>query len=270
MIYGAMAGDINGSIYEFNNYKKKDFRLWPKDMLVTDDSIMTVAIARALMDWDKGGRKDKLDKLAIKRMKEYGRKYPYAGYGGAFRRWLVGVSDEPYWSWGNGSAMRVSPVAYFAKSLEECKELSGIVTGVTHDHPEGMKGAECTAVCIWLALHGYNKEYIRDYVYNNYYKIDFTIDEIRPTYKFDESCQGTVPQAVEAFLEGENFEDVVRTAISVGGDSDTLAAIACSIGEAYYGMSVTDKFSVFKYLNKYLRKDVMEANWWYERKCKCR
>lgn len=231
---GAIVGDIVGSIYEFDNHRSKEFPLFSKGCFATDDSIMTLAIAKALVEWKRSG--ERLSYLAVKYMQEVGRPYPGCGYGGRFLQWMYSDKPEPYNSFGNGAAMRVSPVAYVAWSLQEARELSRFVTAVTHNHPEGIKGAEATAVATWMALNGHSKEEIGSYVKQNYYKLDFTIDEIRPTYRFNETCQDTVPQAIQAFLESESFEDAIRTAISVGGDSDTLAAITGAIAGAYYGV----------------------------------
>lgn len=231
---GAIIGDIVGSVYEFNNIKTKEFELFSNKSFFTDDSVMTVALMNALLEWDNDF--SNLSKLSIKYMQKYGRKYPDCSYGGNFYEWLHKENPKPYNSWGNGSAMRVSAVAYCAKNLEEVKKLSKLVTEVTHNHKEGLKGAEATAVAIYLARIGQTKKDIKEYIYKNYYQIDFELDDIRDTYEFDESCQGTVPYALEAFFESNNFEDAIRNAISIGGDSDTLAAITGSLAEAYYGI----------------------------------
>lgn len=234
MILGAIIGDIVGSRFEFDNYRAKDFEFFNDKCFATDDTIMTLAICTAL-DQCKPDYSD-LEKQAVGWMQEFGRMYPGAGYGGKFCRWIDSIDPQPYNSWGNGSAMRVSPVAYVAKSLEEVKLLSYKVTYVTHNHPEGIKGAEATAVATFMALHGASKEEIRDVIINGYYNMDFTLDEIRDTYEFNESCQDTVPQALQAFFESESFEDAIRNAISIGGDSDTLGAIAGAVAGAFYGV----------------------------------
>lgn len=231
---GAIIGDVAGSRFEWNNIKTKEFRLFHPDCRVTDDSVMSLALARAILDC--GGDFNKLSEYAVARMQELGRRYPHAGFGGRFREWLGMDEPAPYNSFGNGSAMRVSPAGFAARSLEEAKELSEKVTAVTHNHPEGIKGAEATAVAIRLAQEGKDKEEIRDYIHRNYYPMDFTLEEIRPEYKFDVSCQGSVPQALKAFFESTGFEDAIRNAISIGGDSDTIAAICGSVAEAYYGV----------------------------------
>ena len=231
---GAIIGDMVGSIYEFHNHRSKEFpffsgRCWP-----TDDSIMTIAVAKAILEND--GKAEGLEDKAVEWMQKIGRQYPNCGYGGRFYEWMYARKPHPYNSFGNGAAMRVSACGWAGKTLEEVKALSHAVTIVTHNHPEGVKGAEATACAIFLARTGHSKEEIRSFIEDNYYTLDFTIDEIRPTYEFNESCQGTVPQAIEAFLESDSFEDAIRTAVSVGGDSDTLAAITGGIAEAFCGI----------------------------------
>ena len=242
---GAIIGDIVGSRFEFNNHRSKDFELFTDECEATDDSIMTLAVAKAIMETEKkmkpllSQRENNheynllLESMAIKYMQEIGRKYPYCGYGGMFRHWVFSDNPKPYNSYGNGAAMRISPVGFFAVTEYELRELSKIVTAVTHNHEEGIKGAEAVALSIFMAKRGATKEEIRNEINENYYGLDFTIDEIRDTYRFNETCQGTVPQAIVAFFESSSFEDAIRTAISVGGDSDTLAAITGSIAEAY-------------------------------------
>ena len=183
MIYGAIFGDIAGSVYEFDNIKTKDFDLFDEFSFFTDDSVMTIAVAAALAECR--GNYDDLSKTAIKQMQKLGQKYPDAGYGGNFRLWLKDSNPLPYNSYGNGAAMRISPVAYFADSLDKVKELSYKITAVSHNHPEGIKGAEATAVAIFLALQGKSKEEIKEYIVQNYYPLDFTLDEIRDEYEFE-------------------------------------------------------------------------------------
>jgi ADP-ribosyl-[dinitrogen reductase] hydrolase len=245
---GAIIGDIVGSRFEFNNYKNKDFELFTDECFVTDDSIMTLAVARAIME--AGKRKEQSDYMAkyagdyyslvadmtVKYMQEIGRQYPNCGYGRMFKQWVFSDSPRAYNSFGNGAAMRISPVGFAARSEDEVKKLSHAVTAVTHNHPEGIKGAEAVALAIFMARSGDTKIEIRNKINSSYYPLDFTIDAIRDNYKFDETCQGTCPQAIEAFLESTSFEDAIRTAISLGGDSDTVAAITGSIAEAYYGV----------------------------------
>ena len=233
---GAIIGDIAGSRFEWNNKKRKEFELLShsKGCEPTDDSIMTFAVAQALLDC--GGSFERLAEHTILRMQELGRRYPGAGYGGRFMKWIREKDPQPYNSWGNGAAMRVSPCGFFAKTLEEAIALSKAVTEVTHNHPEGIKGAEATAVAIFLAREGRSLTEVREHIDANYYHMDFTLVEIRPGYTFDVSCQGSVPQALEAFFESTGFEDTIRNAISIGGDSDTIAAIAGGVAEAYYGI----------------------------------
>ena len=231
---GAIIGDIAGSRFEWQNIKKKEFDFLTYKCSFTDDSVMSLAIAKAIMDCN--GDYGVLSDNAVRCMQEFGRRHPHAGYGGHFRGWLYDSDPKPYRSWGNGSAMRVSACGFVANSIEEAIELSKKVTEVTHNHPEGIKGAEATAVAIYLAKTGKNLLEIHDYINKHYYKIDFKLDEIRDNYTFDVSCQGSVPQALEAFFESTSFEDTIRNAISIGGDSDTIAAIAGGIAEAYYGI----------------------------------
>lgn len=233
---GAIIGDISGSRFEWKQHKSKEFELLTQlgGCEPTDDSIMTIAIANAILAC--AGDYSNLGQHAIMQMQKLGRKYPHAGYGGSFRGWISSNTPSPYNSFGNGSAMRVSPCAYAANSLEETISLSRAVTEVTHNHPEGIKGAEAVAVAIYMALEGKSILEIRDYIDKHYYPMNFTLDSIRDDYSFDVTCQGSVPQAIMAFLESSDFEDAVRNAISLGGDADTQAAIAGSIAEAYYGI----------------------------------
>ena len=231
---GAIIGDIVGSRFEFNNHKSKQFELFTPECAPTDDSIMTLAVAKAIMDSraDRGS----LGQCAVRAMRVIGRPYPDCGYGGRFFRWMYSSHPRPYNSFGNGAAMRVSPCGFAAASLEEAKAMSRAVTEVTHNHPEGVKGAEATTVAIYMALHGSTLPEIRAEIDAHYYPMDFTLDGIRDSYRFDETCQGTVPQALMAFFESTDFEDAIRNAISVGGDSDTLAAITGGVAQAYYGI----------------------------------
>ncbi|MBO5934230.1 MAG: ADP-ribosylglycohydrolase family protein [Clostridia bacterium] len=230
---GAIIGDIVGSRFEWHNIKTKDFDLFTPGCHPTDDSIMSLAVAKAIL---VSKNISNLSENAVFYMQLLGNKYPYAGYGGKFAYWLTDRNPKPYNSWGNGAAMRVSACGFAATSLDEAKSLSKLVTEVTHNHPEGIKGAEATAVAIYMAKSGNSLPEIQDYINNNYYKIDFKLDEIRDEYTFDVSCQGSVPQALEAFFESTSFEDAIRNAISIGGDSDTIAAITGGIAEAYYGI----------------------------------
>lgn len=223
-MYGAIIGDIIGSKYEFGNIKRKDFPLFSPGCCFTDDTVMTVAVADALMT---GG-----DFAA--RMQYWGRRYPRAGYGPKFAGWLMAEDTKPYGSWGNGSAMRVSPCGLYARTLEEALALAQKSAEVSHDHPEGVKGARAVAAAVWLAKSGSSREAIRGYVTERFYPLEQTLAEIRPRYRFDSSCQGSVPQAIQAFLESADFEDAIRNAVSLGGDSDTIAAMTGSIAWPFY------------------------------------
>jgi len=248
---GAIVGDIAGSVYEWNNIKTKEFPLFSPECFFTDDTVMTLAIADGLMN---GGSREAF----IKAMKKYGRLYPYAGYGSRFGNWILTDDTSPYNSWGNGSAMRVSPVAWAFNTLSEVEEYSEICAAVTHNHPEGIKGARATAAAIFLARTGATREEIREYIEKQYgYDLSRTLDEIRPNYRFDESCQGTVPEAIIAFLESVSFEDAIRNVISLGGDSDTLAAITGSIAEAAYGIPKDIKDKAMSILDDFLLNTCM-------------
>lgn len=235
-MYGAILGDIIGSPYEFDRGDKtKDFPLFNEDSTFTDDSVMTIAVADALLCEAKDP--ERIKTLLVYSMQRWGRKDPTAGYGGMFYRWLFTDDPQPYGSFGNGSAMRVSSVGWLYDSLEETREKARLTAEVTHNHPEGIKGAESVAAVIWLARNGKSKQEIREYVIKEFgYDLSRTCDEIRPGYYHVESCQQTVPEAITAFLEGGSFEDVIRTAVSLGGDCDTLTCIAGSMAEAFYGV----------------------------------
>lgn len=253
---GAIIGDIVGSRFEWNNNKSKQFDLLTYKCSVTDDSIMTLAIAKALLE-SKSDYSD-LSENAVKYMQNIGQHYPNCGYGGHFREWIYSDNPKPYNSYGNGAAMRVSACGFVANTLEEVKQLSKAVTEVTHNHPEGIKGAEATAVAIFLARSGKNLLEINDYITKNYYPLNFSLDEIRDNYEFNESCQGTVPQALEAFFESKNFEDAIRNAISIGGDSDTIAAITGGIAGAYYGIPTDIRKHALTFLDERLLKILVE------------
>jgi len=231
---GAIVGDIVGSRFEWKNIKHKFFELFTPQCMVTDDSIMTLAIAKAIMD-SRADWED-LSQMAIRAMREVGRPYPGCGYGSSFLSWMYSDDPQPYNSFGNGAAMRVSACGFAAHTLEEAKRMSEAVTRVTHNHPEGLKGAEATTVAIYLARTGSTREEIRQVIDREYYPMNFTLDGIRDSYLFNETCLGTIPHALMAFFESVNFEDAIRNAVSIGGDSDTLAAITGSIAEAFYGV----------------------------------
>ena len=244
---GAIIGDIVGSRFEWHNIKTKDFELFTDDCFFTDDSVMSIAVAKSILDCQ--GNFDNLNAVAVQNMQALGRKYPDAGYGGHFIEWLFDDHPEPYDSYGNGSAMRVSACGFAGKNLKEVKLLSRKVTEVSHNHVEGLKGAEATAVAIFMARNGADKHDIFEYISDNYYELNFTLDEIRPEYEFDVTCQDSVPQAIVAFLESTSFEDAIRNAISIGGDSDTIAAITGGIAEAYYNIPTRIKLQALDYLD---------------------
>ena len=223
---GAICGDFIGSTYEWKNVKTKEFDLLPKQSRITDDSVMTIATLEALLD--------NSDDFATYYRKWY-LKYPRSGYGGGFRKWATDPNAQAYNSWGNGAAMRVSPVAYFYTNITELLWVAERTAKVSHNHLEGIKGAQATAACVYMALNNKDKEFIKNFIKREfYYNLDFTLSEIRDTYEFDVSCQGSVPQAIVAFLESNNYEDAIRNAISIGGDSDTIACITGGIAEAFY------------------------------------
>jgi len=237
-MYGAILGDIIGSPYEFDRGNKtKDFPLFCKFSEFTDDTVMTIAVTDAFLSVQPEMEDDVIRQQVAMKMQKFGRLYPYAGYGGRFRRWLRDQHPEPYNSWGNGSAMRVSSVGWLYDDLKQVRRMARLSAEVTHNHPEGIKGAEATASAIFLARTGSTKAEIKAYIEDNFhYDLSRTCDEIRPGYYHVESCQETVPEAITSFLEGESFEDVIRTAVSLGGDCDTLTCIAGSMAEAYYGV----------------------------------
>lgn len=228
-LFGAIAGDIIGSVYEFSGQKEYDFPLFSDASSFTDDSILTIAVADAILN--KGSY--------LEYLRKYARAYPnpVGGYGGRFREWMYASDPQPYNSFGNGSAMRVSAVGWAFETIDEVLREAELSAAVTHNHPEGIKGAQATGLCVWLARKMEDKQNIKREVMSRFgYDLTQTLDEIRPAYRFDETCQGTVPQAIIAFLEAEDFEDALRNAISLGGDADTLGAITGAIAEAYYGV----------------------------------
>lgn len=263
---GAIVGDIVGSIYEFDNHRSKDFKFFSERGFVTDDSIMTIAIGKAIIETEKkcniNENQEKYLRLlsnnSIKWMQKIGRKYPFCGFGGRFNEWMFSDDPKPYNSYGNGAAMRISPVGQLDKTEKELILISRAVTEVTHNHPEGIKGAEATVIAMHMAQNGASLADIRERMEKDYYKLDFTLDEIRETYVFNERSQDTVPQALVAFLESNSFEDSIRNAISIGGDSDTLAAITGAIAESYYKVPEVIGIEAETYLDNYLRSYYME------------
>jgi ADP-ribosylglycohydrolase len=235
-MYGAILGDIIGSPYEFDmGNKTKDFPLFSDASQFTDDTVMTIAVAEAFLDAPDD--EDALRRRLVRSMQKWGHRYPGAGYGIRFCRWLDCDDPRPYNSFGNGSAMRVSSVAWLFNDIATVRAMARLSADVTHNHPEGIKGAEATAAAIFLARTGHSKTAIKSYIEDAFhYDLSRTCDEIRPYYHHVESCQEAVPEAITAFLEGNSFEDVIRTAVSLGGDCDTLTCIAGSIAEGYYGV----------------------------------
>lgn len=223
---GAIAGDIVGSVYEHHPIKTKDFPLFQPGSRFTDDSVLTVAVANAILTGCP--YRDAVLK--------WGQRYPDAGYGGTFIRWLQADDPAPYHSWGNGSAMRVGPVGWAFDTEDEVLRQAQMTAEITHDHPEGIKGAQATALAVYLARTGADKAVIRTRIESQFgYDLARTVESIRLTYEFDVSCQGTVPEALIAFLDAESYEDAVRNAVSLGGDADTLACIAGAVAEAFHG-----------------------------------
>jgi ADP-ribosylglycohydrolase len=260
---GAIAGDIIGSVYEFDPIKTKDFPLFSPFCSFTDDTVLTVAVADAILN----------DRSYLEAVRDIGRRYPDAGYGGFFFRWLHSEDSRPYNSWGNGSAMRVSPIGFAFEDENSVLKEAARTAEITHNHPEGVKGAQATALAIFLARTGRSKNEIRKAIQTRFgYDLDRTVDEIRPSYTFNESCQQTTPEAIIAFLDSASYEDAIRNAVSLGGDSDTLACISGGIAEAFYGdvpseirervveflspdlWDITDKFSK-KYVMKKFKRE---------------
>ena len=255
-MFGAILGDIIGSPYEFDRgNKSKDFPFFDKGCSFTDDSVMTIAVADAFMNIDLNENDQLIKEFLVQKLKFWGQKYPAAGYGVRFSMWLKLHNTEAYNSYGNGSAMRVSAAGWLADTLEDVRRLARISAEVTHNHPEGIKGAEAIASAIFMARNNYRKDDIKLYIVNEFgYDLSRTCDDIRPDYYHVESCQQTVPEAITAFMEGNDFEDVIRTAVSLGGDCDTLTAIAGSIAEAYYGVPENLKEECYQRLDDSLSK----------------
>ena len=254
-IIGAICGDIVGSKYERNAINTKDFPLFDESSKFTDDTIMTLAVASWLII-----DKDSQDVL-IEELQFFGNKYPWGGYGGNFNQWLAAENPQPYGSWGNGSAMRVSPVAWAGNTLNEVQDLAKKSAVVTHNHPEGIKGALATADAIFLARTGCDKSEIKNHVETNYgYDLSRKLDDIRPVYTFDVSCQGSVPESIICFLEADDYEDTIRNAVSLGGDADTQAAIAGSIASAFYDVPFEIADAAMDYLDEMLLEVLTEFN----------
>lgn len=259
-MYGAILGDIIGSPFEFDRGDKtKNFKLFSRRSHFTDDSVMTLAVCEALLKVGQDATVKEIENAVISSMQSWGRRYPHEGYGGYFRRLLTARHPEPYNSFGNGSAMRVSAAGWLYDSLEKTRAVAKATANVTHNHPEGIKGAEATASAIFMARNGSSKEEIKKYIENEFhYDLNRTLNEIRPSYHMDETCQKTVPEAIIAFLEAKDFEDAIRNAVSLGGDTDTLGAITGCIAEAYFGISETLISECRNRINKDMR-DVVDA-----------
>lgn len=240
---GAIAGDIIGSVYEARPIKTKSFELFKPDCRFTDDSVLTIAVADSILNGTP----------YVDALHDYFHRYPYAGFGGTFYEWARMRSKSPYYSWGNGSAMRVSPVGYAFDDLDTVLAEAEKSAAVSHDHPEGIKGAQAVAGAVFLARTGNGKEKIRGFVAERFgYDLTLPLDRIRETYYFDVSCQGSVPQSLIAFLESDGYEDAVRNAVSLGGDADTMAAIAGGIAEAFYGVPDEIRDRALGYLDEKL------------------
>jgi ADP-ribosylglycohydrolase len=226
LLMGAIAGDVIGSRFEFHPHRSTDFELFTSQCRFTDDTLLTIAVADALLH----------DLNYAETIQQYGRRFPNAGFGGFFRRWLHSEDPQPYNSFGNGSAMRVSPVGWAFNSVEDVLKEAERSAAITHNHPLGIQGAQAVALAIFLARTGSSKQHLKKEISQRFdYNLDQTLDEIRPHYTFDETCQGSVPQSIIAFLESNSLDDAIRKAVSLGGDADTQACIAGSIAEAFYG-----------------------------------
>lgn len=247
---GAIIGDIVGSIYEFNNIKTKNFNFWSDKAFFTDDSVMTCAIYLAIKEYKKNSSLD-LHELLVSHMQRLGRLYPDCSYGAGFIRWIYSENPKPYGSYGNGSAMRVSAAGALADNLQEANYYAKCSAEVTHNHPYGVAGAVSIAEAIFMAKSGADKKELKSWL-SKTWNLDFSLNDIRASYSFNETCQGTVPPAIVAFLESEDFEDAIRNAISLGGDSDTLAAITGSLADAYYGVPEQMRKKAYEYLDDYL------------------
>ena len=256
-MYGAIIGDIVGSRFEFDRgHKTKEFELFTDECDFTDDTVMTVAVAEALLDAGKDAGEAEVKELLIKSMKKWGQKYPHAGYGSRFYGWVLSDDPKPYGSYGNGSGMRVSPAGWLYDTIERTREVARWTAEVTHNHPEGVKGAESVAAAIFMARTGATKDEIRDYIVREFgYNLSRTLDEIRPGYHHVEDCMRTMPEAFECFLEAESYEDCLRNVMSIGGDTDTLGAIAGAVAEAFWGVPG----DIIERAEKFLTIDIVEV-----------
>lgn len=254
---GAIIGDVVGSRFEFDRGPwTKNFEFFTTGCNFTDDTVMTIAISEALKSVAMDATDEEIKNACIRSMKKWGKKYPYAGYGARFISWVLTTDPEPYGSWGNGSAMRVSAAGNLYQTLERTREVARLTAEVTHNHPEGIKGAECTAAVMYMGRNNYSKEDIYSYVVREFgYDLSKTVDELRPLHRHDESCMDALPKALISFLSGDSFEDVIRNAVSLGGDTDTIAAIAGAMAEAFYGIPETYASSV----RSFLPSDMLEV-----------
>lgn len=261
-MFGVIIGDIAGSRFEWDDYKSKNFKLFGGDGVtdemceITDDSVTALAVCDALLEWQKRSGDNNLKELLIDKMQYHCKKRLNAGYGNMFYAWLISGSRLPYNSFGNGAAIRGAAAGWYANSLTESEHIAEIAASVTHDHPEGIKGAVAAAGAVFLAKSGACKPEITEYI-NQFYNIDFRLSDIRDTYEYDATCMGTVPVAITAFAESNGFTDAIKNAVSVGGDSDTLAAITGAVAEAYYGVPVILKKRTMAYLDDELRSILM-------------
>lgn len=262
---GAIIGDMIGSVYEWHNIKKTDFPLFSPGCRPTDDSVMTIAVAQGLMQ--SYGKDDvTVRQKVIDAMRFYGRRYPNAGYGGKFYGWIHTDDPEPYHSWGNGSAMRVSSVGWLFDDLSQVLHTAALTAEVTHNHPEGIKGAKAVAAAVFMARKGMGKAQIKTFIEEMFdYDLDTPLDAIRPSYDFDVFCQGSVPQAIRAFLEADSYEQAVRLAVSLGGDSDTIACMAGAISEAAFGIPKEIKAEGMSHLDDFLTRQVKSFRDFYHR-----
>ena len=261
-MYGAIIGDIVGSQFEFDRgNKSRDFEFFGKECKFTDDTVMTVAVAEALMEAGKDADEKTIKEALIRSLKKWGKKYPHAGYGNRFKKWVLSDNSEPYGSYGNGSAMRVSAAGWFYDSMERTREVARWTAEITHNHPEGIKGAESTAAAIFLARKGASMRDISNYIEDEFgYDLSRTLDEIRPTYHHVEDCMRTMPEAFTCFLESNSYEDCIRNVMYIGGDTDTLGAIAGAIAEAYWAVPTDLIVQARKYLTDDLAEVVSRFN----------
>lgn len=263
-MFGAIIGDIAGSYYEIANIKTKKFKFMDKrKSTFTDDTVMTLAVGKSIVECE--GDYSNLKEVLINNMVTIGKNHSQCGFGGDFYKWLNKDEHLPYNSYGNGAAMRVSACGIVGKNIEEVKILSKMVTEISHNHEESLKAAEAISIAIFYAKIGKSKEYIKQII-RDYYKIDFTLDEIRDSYSFNISCQGSVPQALEAFFESKSYEDAIRNAISIGGDSDTIAAITGSIAGVYYGIPIRFIKKAYSFFDEKYDEDLINALHIFEKK----